>query len=83
MVLGFQGILLQIFTQPVSDRPTVFLEIIQRLGCIKELHGLAAKALTGSSEKSITDQAGGCGNFPLVQSSVDTHTYKWLHHCQW
>ena len=25
--------LLQIFTQPLSDRPTVFLEIIQRIGC--------------------------------------------------
>ena len=28
-----QGILLQIFTRPVSDRPTLFLEIIQRVGC--------------------------------------------------
>lgn len=28
-----QGILLQIFTRPVGDRPTLFLEIIQRIGC--------------------------------------------------
>lgn len=56
-----QGILLQIFTQPVSDRPTVFLEIIQRLGCVKELHGLAAKAITGSAKTPIVHQAGGCG----------------------
>ena len=28
-----QGVLLQIFTQPLSDRPTVFIEIIQRIGC--------------------------------------------------
>ena len=28
-----QGILLQIFSRPVSDRPTLFLEIIQRVGC--------------------------------------------------
>ncbi|HET9234192.1 MAG TPA: 4-hydroxyphenylpyruvate dioxygenase, partial [Candidatus Eisenbacteria bacterium] len=27
------GYLLQIFTKPVEDRPTVFYEIIQRRGC--------------------------------------------------
>ena len=27
------GYLLQIFTRPVEDRPTLFLEIIQRKGC--------------------------------------------------
>jgi hypothetical protein len=31
--LGMQGVLLQIFTRPLSDRPTIFLEIIQRIGC--------------------------------------------------
>ncbi|EFJ35545.1 hypothetical protein SELMODRAFT_165961 [Selaginella moellendorffii] len=31
-----QGILLQIFTKPVGDRPTLFLEIIQRVGCMEE-----------------------------------------------
>lgn len=31
-----QGILLQIFTRPLGDRPTVFIEIIQRLGCMRE-----------------------------------------------
>ncbi|CAI5524532.1 unnamed protein product, partial [Closterium sp. Naga37s-1] len=29
-----QGVLLQIFTRPVGDRPTLFLEIIQRVGCM-------------------------------------------------
>ena len=29
-----QGVLLQIFTRPVGDRPTVFFEIIQRIGCM-------------------------------------------------
>eukprot|EP01041_Mallomonas_annulata_P008590 gene8590-17719_t len=29
-----EGVLLQIFTKPVGDRPTLFLEIIQRIGCI-------------------------------------------------
>ncbi len=28
-----QGLLLQIFTKPVGDRPTIFFEIIQRMGC--------------------------------------------------
>lgn len=28
-----EGVLLQIFTKPLGDRPTVFIEIIQRVGC--------------------------------------------------
>lgn len=28
-----EGVLLQVFTTPVCDRPTLFLEIIQRIGC--------------------------------------------------
>jgi 4-hydroxyphenylpyruvate dioxygenase len=28
-----QGLLLQIFTKPLGDRPTVFIEVIQRVGC--------------------------------------------------
>lgn len=32
-----QGVLLQIFTRPLSDRPTVFLEIIQRVGCVRRV----------------------------------------------
>lgn len=47
-----QGVLLQIFTRPVGDRPTLFLEIIQRLGCT---HDKAGKALA--------EQAPGCGGF--------------------
>ena len=27
-----EGVLLQVFTKPVGDRPTLFLEIIQRIG---------------------------------------------------
>lgn len=27
------GVLLQVFTKPVGDRPTLFFEIIQRIGC--------------------------------------------------
>jgi len=28
-----QGVLIQIFTKPLTDRPTIFIEIIQRVGC--------------------------------------------------
>ncbi|KAI3900846.1 hypothetical protein MKW92_051815 [Papaver armeniacum] len=46
-----QGVLLQIFTKPVGDRPTIFLEIIQRVGCMME------------DAEGNTVQKGGCGGF--------------------
>ncbi|XP_062218291.1 4-hydroxyphenylpyruvate dioxygenase-like [Phragmites australis] len=46
-----QGLLLQIFTKPVGDRPTLFLEIIQRIGCMEK------------DEKGQDYQKGGCGGF--------------------
>jgi 4-hydroxyphenylpyruvate dioxygenase len=50
-----QGVLLQIFTQPIGDRPTVFLEIIQRVGCDKD-------EKTGEHK----EQTAGCGGFGKV-----------------
>mmetsp|Transcript_27648 Transcript_27648/g.38090 ORF Transcript_27648/g.38090 Transcript_27648/m.38090 type:complete len:385 (+) Transcript_27648:221-1375(+) len=47
-----QGVLLQVFTLPVGDRPTLFLEIIQRIGCETDLH-------TGQPQP----QSAGCGGF--------------------
>jgi hypothetical protein len=47
-----QGVLLQVFTKPVGDRPTLFLEIIQRIGCLQD---------DGS-------QRGGCGGFGMYIS---------------
>ncbi|KAI3940177.1 hypothetical protein MKW92_019674 [Papaver armeniacum] len=46
-----QGVLLQIFTKPVGDRPTILLEIIQRIGCMEQ------------DEEGNTIQRGGCGGF--------------------
>ncbi|CAA7405449.1 unnamed protein product [Spirodela intermedia] len=46
-----QGVLLQIFTKPVGDRPTIFLEIIQRIGCMVKEEGRKEY------------QKGGCGGF--------------------
>ncbi|RQM28603.1 hypothetical protein B5M09_013309 [Aphanomyces astaci] len=45
-----QGILLQIFTKPLGDRPTCFFEIIERVGCMEEIGGRL-------------EQAAGCGGF--------------------
>ncbi|KAG6607983.1 4-hydroxyphenylpyruvate dioxygenase [Cucurbita argyrosperma subsp. argyrosperma] len=46
-----QGTLLQIFTKPVGDRPTIFIEIIQRVGCMMK------------NEEGKEYQKGGCGGF--------------------
>ncbi|KAF3776358.1 4-hydroxyphenylpyruvate dioxygenase [Nymphaea thermarum] len=46
-----QGVLLQIFTKPIGDRPTIFLEIIQRVGCMMK------------DEQGKEYQKGGCGGF--------------------
>ncbi|KAI4305947.1 hypothetical protein L6164_029272 [Bauhinia variegata] len=46
-----QGTLLQIFTKPLGDRPTIFIEIIQRVGC------------TLKDEEGKIYQKGGCGGF--------------------
>ncbi|WCJ26622.1 4-hydroxyphenylpyruvate dioxygenase [Euphorbia peplus] len=46
-----QGTLLQIFTKPVGDRPTIFIEIIQRVGCMLK------------DEAGREHQKGGCGGF--------------------
>jgi hypothetical protein len=45
----------QIFTRPLGDRPTVFIEIIQRVGCMREM------ALP--SGRAAQEQAAGCGGF--------------------
>jgi 4-hydroxyphenylpyruvate dioxygenase len=45
------GILLQVFTKPLGDRPTIFIEIIQRIGCDIDENG----------KKKV--QGAGCGGF--------------------
>lgn len=54
-----QGVLLQIFTKPIGDRPTLFFEIIQRVGC-------EIKKEEPGPDGTVTEQvvqAGGCGGF--------------------
>jgi len=52
-----QGVLLQIFTKPLGDRPTVFIEIIQRVGCLQPAEE------PGPGGGLVMEQAGGCGGF--------------------
>ena len=52
-----QGVLVQIFTKPLGDRPTVFIEIIQRVGCAREPKPETDGALPER------EQAAGCGGF--------------------
>lgn len=40
----------QIFTKPLSDRPTVFIEIIQRVGCMRPKDAAAAAQQQGVQE---------------------------------
>ena len=48
-----EGVLLQIFTKPIGDRPTFFFEIIQRIGCLYNP--------TPADEEKL--QKPGCGGF--------------------
>ena len=49
-----QGVLLQVFTRPVGDRPTLFIEIIERVGCMREVK---------RKQEVKMEQAAGCGGF--------------------
>ena len=55
-----EGVLLQIFTKPLSDRPTLFLEIIQRIGCVLEND---EEEDTGTSRQGKIKERPGCGGF--------------------
>ncbi|KAL4451461.1 hypothetical protein ABPG75_007123 [Micractinium tetrahymenae] len=64
-----QGVLLQIFTKPLGDRPTVFFEIIQRL-CALPLPedgsrgGEPAGGEQPASKRArVPSEVGGCGGF--------------------
>jgi 4-hydroxyphenylpyruvate dioxygenase len=61
--MGLQGVLLQIFTLPISDRPTVFMEIIQRVGCVSKEHTGQGEILTQPGSDELWEQKGGCGGF--------------------
>ena len=58
-----QGVLLQIFTRPLSDRPTVFVEVIQRIGCERALRDPSGNPVRDARGAPLLEQAGGCGGF--------------------
>lgn len=63
-----QGVLLQIFTKPLGDRPTIFLEIIQRI-CTVE-----SDDKTEVLEKDIAGCGGfGKGNFTELFKSIEVY----------
>ena len=64
-----EGVLLQIFTKPLGDRPTLFFEIIQRIGCIIED--------VDSTKGRIRERPGcggfGQGNFRELFKAIEDH----------
>jgi 4-hydroxyphenylpyruvate dioxygenase len=78
-----EGVLLQIFTKPIGDRPTFFFEIIQRIGCPLEQkqqqqqqQGEAAS--TTNHWWARLDERPGCGgfgkgNFRALFKSIEEH----------
>lgn len=70
-----EGVLLQIFTKPLGDRPTLFFEIIQRIGCIIEDYELDEDV--ESANRRIKERPGcggfGQGNFRELFKAIEDH----------
>lgn len=58
-----EGVLLQIFTRPVGDRSTLFLEIIQRIGCDEDKDTTSVTPEETTSTSTSGYQRPGCGGF--------------------
>lgn len=69
-----EGVLLQIFTKPLGDRPTLFLEIIQRIGCVLPDDDFE---VTEEMNKKIRERPGcggfGQGNFRELFKAIEDH----------
>ena len=65
-----EGVLLQIFTKPLGDRPTLFIEIIQRIGCV-----LAEESKNKSEAIRVKPGCGGFGqgNFRELFKAIEDH----------
>ncbi|PSC69061.1 4-hydroxyphenylpyruvate dioxygenase [Micractinium conductrix] len=74
-----QGVLLQIFTKPLGDRPTVFFEIIERLCSVTDKPSPAEETASPRSRRAaVPDEVGGCGgfgkgNFSELFKSIERH----------
>ena len=71
-----EGVLLQIFTKPLGDRPTLFIEIIQRIGCIIEDSDDVDESIE-AAKKRIRERPGcggfGQGNFRELFKAIEDH----------
>ena len=63
-----EGVLLQIFPKPLGDRPTLFLEIIQRIGCVIE-----QDEDTGRIKERPGCGGFGQGNFRELFKAIEDH----------
>ncbi|KAL7525007.1 hypothetical protein ACHAXR_000819, partial [Thalassiosira sp. AJA248-18] len=70
-----EGVLLQIFTKPLGDRPTLFLEIIQRIGCVIEddEEELEEKGSSGKIKERPGCGGFGQGNFRELFKAIEDH----------
>jgi 4-hydroxyphenylpyruvate dioxygenase len=72
-----EGILLQLFTKPIGDRPTFFIEIIQRIGC----------RFTPEDSEEELERPGcggfGQGNFRELFRSIEVRTMQTLYMLDW
>ena len=70
-----EGVLLQIFTKPLGDRPTLFIEIIQRIGCVIENN--EEDEDTEFANDRIRERPGcggfGQGNFRELFKAIEDH----------
>jgi 4-hydroxyphenylpyruvate dioxygenase len=71
-----EGVLLQIFTKPLGDRPTLFIEIIQRIGCIIE-DSVDMDESIEAAKRRIRERPGcggfGQGNFRELFKAIEDH----------
>lgn len=68
-----EGVLLQIFTKPLGDRPTLFLEIIQRIGCVLEEEDLDGGGGAGKIKERPGCGGFGQGNFRELFKAIEDH----------
>ena len=76
-----EGILLQIFTKPIGDRPTFFVEIIQRIGCLIPQEEDEEDAVAEANKKY--NERPGCGgfgqgNFKELFKSIEVSYFTWI-----
>ena len=73
-----EGYLLQLFTKPLMDRPTVFIEIIQRKGATSFGKGTLKPCLKQSSENKKTEEPSNQNTELMNQLANDPSRKSWI-----